>query len=59
MDLPIKDWNALERLYKIAVPYYKEAAYYLSVLYRLPCFHWLPEAISNFVDLESKLAQLW
>ena len=57
MDAAIKDWNEFERLYKVPLPYHKEAAYYLSVLQRLTNYDWLPNAINNFVDLEARLAQ--
>ena len=50
-----QNWQEFCKLYKLQLPDFKEAEYYLGVLARCPGYEWIPDRLNDFKSLVSCL----
>lgn len=55
MDFSNQNWQEFCKLYKLQIPDFKEASYYIGVLARCPGYEWLPARLQEFKTLVDSL----
>lgn len=55
MSFSNQNWQEFCKLYKLQLPDFKEAEYYLSVLAKCPGYEWIPDRLAEFKTLVTSL----